>query len=303
MDGRLTRRGAILVGVLAPAVAACGTLGLGRPPVRVGSTNFAEQLILAELYAQRLERTGYRVERKLNLGSREVVAPALEAGQIDMYPEYLASYTAFVTRDPRRASSDPAETRRALEAALKSKGLTALDHAPAVNTNGFVVTRETAQRYGLASVSDLVKVNDRLVFGGPPECPTRPFCLLGLQLTYGARFKDFVPLDAGGPLTVAALESGKVDIALLFTTDAAIAVKSFVLLADDKHLQQADNVVPVVRDDLLAREPVDFATVVNGLTARITSEELIGLNRQVDVERREPREVAAGWLKAKGLGG
>ena len=286
-----------MLGLLGPALAACGALGLSRPPVRVGSTNFAEQLILAELYAQILEGNGYRVDRKLDLGSREVVAPALESGQIDMYPEYLATYTAFVTRDPRKASSDPVETSKALQAALKPKGLRALDYAPAVNTNGFVVTQETAQRYGLGNVSDLARVNGQLVFGGPPECPTRPFCLLGLQLTYGLRFKDFKPLDAGGPRTVAALESGQVDVAELFTTDAAIQVKSFVLLADDKHLQQADNVVPVVRDDLLARAPNDFEPAVNGLTARVTTEELIGLNRQVGVDRRDPKEVATAWLR------
>jgi osmoprotectant transport system substrate-binding protein len=296
-------RGALLPLALAVALAACGALGLTRPVVRVGSTNFAEQLILAELYAQVLERNGYRVERKLNLGSREVVAPALESGQIDLYPEYLATYTAFVTRDPRKASPDPVETQSALQAALKPKGLSALDYAPAVNTNGFVVTQATAQRYGLKNVSDLARANGQLVFGGPPECPTRPFCLLGLQLTYGLRFKDFRALDAGGPLTVAALEQGQVDVAELFTTDAAIQVKSFVLLVDDKHLQQADNVVPVVRDDLLSRAPDDFERLVNGVTARVTTEELIGLNRQVGVEKRSPREVAAEWLRATGLVG
>jgi osmoprotectant transport system substrate-binding protein len=302
MKRRLTLRGLFAI-ALATTLAACSVLGGARPAVRVGSTNFSEQLILAELYSQVLEQNGYRIDRKLDLGSREVVAPALEAGQIDMYPEYLATYTSFVTRDPRTASSDPVETQRTLQAALKPKGLSALDYAPAVNTNGFVVTQATAQRYGFKNVSDLARVNGQLVIAGPPECPTRPFCLLGLQLTYGLRFKDFKALDVGGPQTVAALENGLVDVAVLFTTDAAIQVKSFVLLVDDKHLQQADNVVPVVRDDLLSRAPNDFKRLVNGVTTRVTTEELIGLNRQVSVEKRSPREVAAEWLKAKGLTG
>ena len=287
-------------------LAACSTLaggGSAKPTIKLGSTNFSEQLIVAELYGQVLEANGYTVERKLNLGGREIVAPALESGQIDLYPEYLATYVTFITKDSTRATSDPGETHKILQDALDSKGLTALDFAPAVNTNGFVVTRAMADKNGLTKVSDLVRLNGQLTLGGPPECPARPFCLLGLQQTYGLQLKEFKPLDAGGPLTVAALEGNQIDVALLFTSDAVIKAKNLVLLDDDKHLQRADNVVPVVRDDLLSRAPNDFKRLVNGVTTRVTTEELIGLNRQVSVGRKTPKEAAAEWLRARGLTG
>jgi osmoprotectant transport system substrate-binding protein len=135
-----------------------------------------------------------------------------------------------------------------------------LDFAPnAIDANGYVVTKPTADKYKLVKMSDLQPVAGELVLGGPPECPTRPFCLIGLQNTYNLKFKDFKSLDAGGPLTVAALDAGSanggVDVGLLFTTDPAIAIKNYVLLEDDKHLQLADNIAPVVRNDILARAP------------------------------------------------
>jgi osmoprotectant transport system substrate-binding protein len=150
-------------------------------------------------------------------------------------------------------------------------------------------------------MSDLAPVADQLVLGGPPECPQRPFCQPGIEQVYGAKFKDFKPLDPGGPLTVAALEGKQVDVALLFSSDAVIAQKDFVVLEDDKKLQAADNVAPVVRDDLLSQAPADFKTLLNGVSAKLTTEELTGLNKQVGVDRMEPRDVAGAWLKAKGL--
>jgi len=267
----------------------------------MGSTNFSEQVILAELYGQALEANGYQVERRLNLGNREIVAPALQSGQIDMYPEYLATYLAFVTRGAQRGSGDPAETRRALQEALRPLGIAVLEYAPAADTNGFVVTRATAQRLNLSKMSDLAPIADQLVLGAPPECPERPFCIPGLRETYGINFKDFRPLDVGGPLTVAALEGNQIDVALLTTTDPLITLRNFVLLEDDKRLQSADNVAPVVRDDLLNRAPADCSTTLNAVSARLTTEELTELNKQIGVDRREPRDVAAGWLKDKGI--
>jgi osmoprotectant transport system substrate-binding protein len=267
----------------------------------VGSTNFPEQVILAELYGQALQAAGYPIERRLNLGSREIVAPALESGQIDLYAEYLATMLAFVTRNETRGSTDPAATRASLQEALKPKGITVLDYAPAVDTNGYVVTRATADRYRLAKLSDVAPMGSQLVLGGPPECPQRPFCQPGLQQTYGITFKEFKALDAGGPLTVAALDANQVDVGVLFTTDAAIASRGFVLLADDKHLQLADNVAPVVRDDLLSKVGDDFRTTINNVSAKITTEELTNLNKQVGIDRKEPRDVAGAWLKEKGL--
>ena len=283
-------------------VAGCAQGAGGKPLVRVGSTNFPEQVILAEMYSQVLEANGYQVERRFNLGSREIVAPALETAQIDMYPEYLATYLTFLNRgDTSRASTDPVVTYRNLQDTLRDKNITVLDYAPAVDTNGIVVTKARADRDNLRRVSDLSRLNGQLVLGGPPECPQRPFCLPGLQNTYGLQFREFKPLDTGGPLTVAALEGDQIDVAVLFTTDATIQVKNFVLLEDDRRLQLADNVAPVVRLDLLDRAFADFRPLVNGVTTRMTTEELTTLNRQVGVDRRDPRDAARDWLRSKQL--
>jgi osmoprotectant transport system substrate-binding protein len=289
----------LLAGCFAPE-----SFGVGRPQkptVKIGSTNFSEQQLLAELYGVALEGAGYRVERQLGLGSRETVEPALESGRMDLYAEYLATLLAFVTGDPGRGSADPSATYQTLQTVLEPRGIAALSYAPAANTNGLVVTRPTAQRYGLAKISDLVPIAERLVLGGPPECPVRPFCLPGLRQTYGITFRAFRIYDAGGPQTVAALESGQIDVALLFTTDPIIAARSFVLLADDRQLQLADNVVPIVRSDLLRKAPSDFRSTLDAVSARLTTEELTRLNAQVSLEREPPRDVARAWLQANGL--
>ncbi len=291
----------ILLASCAPQSAAPAGGGAAKPTVRVGSTNFTEQLILAELYAQALQANGYTVERRLNLGNREIVAPALESGQIDMYPEYLATYLTFVSKDPSKASTDPQASFKNLQDALKPKNLTPLDFAQAIDANGFAVTKATADRLHLAKLSDLTPVSSQLVLGGPPECPTRPFCLQGLTQTYGVQFKEFKALDAGGPMTVAALEGNQIDVGMLLTTSAVIPAKGFVLLEDDKKLQLADNVVPVVRDELLNRAPADFRTTINSVTGKLTTAELTGLNKQVEIDRMDAKDAAAAWLKAKGV--
>ncbi|MCS6800339.1 MAG: ABC transporter substrate-binding protein [Chloroflexota bacterium] len=277
--------------------------GQAFPTIRIGSTNFTEQEIVAELYALVLEQAGYKVERRYKLGSREIVAPALESGQIDMYPEYLATYVIYLTKDPAKGTPDAAQTYATLQEALRGRNITALQYAQAINSNGFVVTKAYADRHNLRNISDLAKLNNQMVLGGPPECPDRPLCLQGLQRVYGLSFREFKPLDVGGPLTVAALEGNQIDVAVLFTTDAVIAAKGFVLLNDDKKLQPADNLVPVVRNDFLTKTPNQdqFKKLVNDVTAKLTTEELTQLNRQVGVDRREPKDAAAAWLRSKGL--
>src|SRR5919199_3355817 len=272
-----------------------------KPRITIGSMNFAEQLVLAELYARALEARGYRVDRVPSLGPRETAEPALESGRIDLYPEYLATLLTFLTGGADRGTSDPAATHQRLSDVLKARGVTAFAYAPAVNTNGFAVTAGTAQRYGLEKLSDLPPVAPQLIFGGPPECPVRPFCLPGLRQTYGITFRAFRIYDAGGPQTVAALESGQVDVALLFTTDPLIAARSFVLLADDRQLQLADNVAPVIRTDLLKKAPQEFRPTLDAVSAKLTTPDLTGLNGQVSLERQAPRDAARGWLQANGL--
>ncbi|MDE3074969.1 MAG: ABC transporter substrate-binding protein [Chloroflexota bacterium] len=271
-----------------------------KPTVRIGSTNFSEQAVLGELYGQVLEANGFKVERHFNLGNREIVEPALESGKIDMDAEYLATLLAFVDKKAK-PSTDPAETKKALEAALQPKGLAVLDYAPAVDTNGFVVTKATADKYHLAKLSDLAPIGNQLILGGPAECPQRPFCQVGLQKTYGIKFKDFKSLDAGGPLTVAALQGNQIDVGLLFTSDPTITAKAFVLLDDDKHLQLSDNVAPVVRSDLLSKAGPDFPKLLNSVSAKLTTAQLTNLNKQVGVDKKDAKDVAAAWLKSQGL--
>jgi osmoprotectant transport system substrate-binding protein len=287
------------------AASACGGTGTGgaKPTVTIGSTNFSEQLILGELYAQLLEANGYPVTRKFNLGNREIVFPALTSGQIDMEVDYLATLLSFVDKTAT-GSTDPKVTRDLLQKALDPKSLTVLDYAPAVDQNGFAVTKATADKYKLAKLSDIAaNAQGQLVLGGPPECPSpqRPFCLPGLEKVYGIKFKDFKPLDTGGSLTVAALKGGQIDVGLLFTSDSAIAVNGFILLDDDKHLQLADNVAPVVRNDLLTKVGNDFKTLVNSVAPKLTTAELTAMNKQADVDKTDPKDIAKAWLKKQGL--
>ena len=310
---RLKRLGRRVVKLAAPLLAllvvasGCGQAGGGaggasaKPTVKIGSANFTEQIILGELYAQILEANGYKVERKLNLGTREIVAPALESGQIDITPEYLATYLTYLTKDQNKASTDPGTTYKTLQETLKARNLTALDYAPAQDENGFVVTKATADKLKLTKISDLAQYNDQLILGGPSTCPERPFCLVGLQKTYGLKFKDFKTLDTGGPVTVAALEGGQVDVALLFTTDARIVSKGFVLLQDDKTLQLADNIAPIVRNDLLNKAPADLKSSLNAVSAKLTTPEMTQLNKRVDIDKEDARPVAAAWLKSNSL--
>ena len=287
-------------------VTACGGAGSGggtKPAVIVGSTNFYEQLTLGELYSQILEANGYTVTRKFNLGNREIVEPAIESGQIDIDAEYLATLLAFVDKDGKIAkpTTDPKETQAGLQKALDPKGLTVLDYAAATDQNGFVVTQATASAKNLKKLSDLVPVAGTMVLGGPPECPTRPFCALGLKNVYGITFKDFKPLDTGGPLTITALEGKQIDVGLLFTSDPSIVAKNFVLLDDDKHLQLADNIAPVVRNALLQKDDGTIKRLLNSISARLTQGELNDMNKQVAVDKADSKVVAAAWLKKQGL--
>ena len=300
---RASIRVAILVMVAVFVAGACSGASSGpKPSVKVGSANFYEQGILAEAYAQILEANGYTVERKFNLGNRAIVLPALESGQIDLDAEYLATLLSFVDKTAK-ASTDPKETARLLQTALGPKKLTALDYAAATDQNGWAVTKETAAKFNLKKVSDLAPVSSQLVLGGPPECtsPERLFCIIGLKNTYGITFKEFKPLDAGGPLTVAALEGKQIDVGLLFTSDPGIVAKGFVLLDDDKHLQLSDNIVPVVRDELLAKDDGTIKKLLNSISAKLSQDELNGMNKLVSVDKKDPKDVARDWLKKVGL--
>lgn len=306
---RRVHRGAIAAVCAASLLAtACGASSdaqrisvLRDDAISVGSFDFPESTVLAEIYAQALEAAGFRVDRELGLGPRELVEPALQRGLVELIPEYAGSALTFVTLGGAPPTSDPEATNRALAEALAPRGITVLDPAPAQDQNGFAVTRATATRYGLQTISDLAPVARSMTFGGPVECPRRPLCLQGLESTYGLSFKDFVALDASGPLTAAALAGGQVDVALMFTTDGQIAQNDLVALEDDLGLQPAENVTPVVRTDAVQRFGPRLVDVLNAVSAELTDGALRALNAQVGFERIEPADAARAWLLAHGF--
>jgi osmoprotectant transport system substrate-binding protein len=301
-------RSRALLPLLLALVVSCGGAGAvdtqdasnEKASIAIGSFDFSESRLLGELYAVALEKSGYEVTRFFDIGSRELVMPALEQGKIDFVPEYLGAALTFATLGEAELTSSPRQMQAALDAALLDRGIEALAHGPAQDRNGIVVTRETAEDLHLSAISHLRPFAYRLVFGGPPECAERPECLSGLDETYNIRFKEFRPLDVGGPATVAALAGGEVDVALLFTTDPQIEANDFVLLTDDKHLEPAENVVPIARSEVLGRH-TGMRELVDSVTRALSTEELRELNRLVALELRPAEEVASDWLLREGL--
>ena len=268
--------------------------------VTVGSFDFAENELLAELYSQALEAGGFDVRRAFNLGPREFVSPALARGLVDVVPEYAGTALAFLSLGGAQPGPDVAATHADLVSTVAVGGLTALAPAPAQDVNTFVVTRRIADRVNVRTLSELAAAAPQLVFGGPPECPSRPFCLAGLERVYGLRFKEVVALDAGGPLTRQALRDGGVDVALLFSTDPAIGAEGFIELADDRRLQPADNVTPIVRREVVARAGPRLPQALDSVSGRLSTGELRAMNAEVAGGAAVPT-VAAAWLRAQGL--
>ena len=285
----------------------CTALGLAptqhapsgdRGTIVVGvSGAFAENQIVAEMYAQVLEHAGYTVERQLDLRSREVSQYALESGRIDLKPEYLSSLLLFM--DPNeRASEDPAAVTRQIRDLLRSRGIALLAPSPAQDNNQFVANAKTSERFNLTTMSSLALVADQLTFGAPPECVQRALCLPGLYRVYGIVFNDFQPLDVGGPQTVAALLDDEVQIGLLFSTDPRIHENGFVPLADDKHLQNAENITPVIRSEKLNDE---VRRLLDAVSAELSSEKVIELVGKVVIDGQDVSAVARGFLTANDL--
>jgi osmoprotectant transport system substrate-binding protein len=266
--------------------------------VTIGAFNFSESNILANMYGDALRAQGYTVNVRPNLGSREIVEPALEQGQIDMYPGYAATELEFINKGAGEATPDATQTVNKLNSRLDPKGLVALTPSPAVDQNAFAVTKATADKYHLKNLSDLAPIGNQLTLGGPPECPTRPFCQQGLESTYGIHFKAFKALDAGGPLSKDALANGQVDVALIFSSDGAIPARGFVVLNDDKHLQNADAVVPVIRKTTATS---DVRSILNKVSAAITTDDLAALNKSADVDKQDPDALAQDWANKHGF--
>jgi len=264
----------------------------------IGSADFTESQLIASIYSQALQAAGVSVKEQFNIGSREVYVAALKDSSIDLVPEYSGAFLSYL--DPKSTAA----TAEAVTTELKGKlpsGISMLTPSPAEDKDVLAVTKATADKYKLVKLSDLAPIGNQLVMGGPAECPNREFCALGLKNKYGITFKEFKALDTGGPLTVQALVGGQIDVGLLFTSDSTIAVRGFILLEDDKQLQLSDNVAPVVRNDYLSKAGDDFKKVVNSIAPKLTTAELTGMNKLVEVDKKDPKDVAKEWLKKQGL--
>jgi osmoprotectant transport system substrate-binding protein len=302
---RLARIAIVVAACL--GLAGCGAFGSDSTPqvptraqdtIVVGvSGDFAENQLVAEMYAQVLEHAGYTVQRELDIHSRESSQNALESGRIDVKPEYLSSLLLFV--DPSaQGSDDPADVARRLGALLGPRGVTVLTPSRAQDTNQFVASAETARRFDLTTMSSLAAVADQLTIGAPPECAQRAFCLPGLKDVYGIVFDDFLPLDVGGPRTIEALHDGDVQIGLMFSTDPRISENGLIPLVDDRHLQDAENITPVIRSDKVNGEIRDL---LDAVSARLGNDTLTFLVGQVVIDGRDIPSVARGFLTANGL--
>jgi osmoprotectant transport system substrate-binding protein len=267
----------------------------------VASFNFPESVILANVYAGALRANGYTVRVEADAGPRELVDPALARGLVDFVPEYSGSALLFFGLGRARTGPDIQETHDALVTAMAPHGLVPMTPSPAQDANAIVVTQATADRYGLHAISDLGSVANLLTFGGPSECPHRPLCLQGLRQVYGLQFKRFFPLDTGGPLTLQAVVAGEIDVGLMFTTDPAISARHLVVLTDDRGLQPAENVTPVLRSTLLTRFGAALQALIDRVSARLTTESVTALNARL-VTGLSPRVVADRWLASEGMG-
>ncbi len=285
---------------LVMVAAACGSTGTSssntpsKGSITVAGFNFPESSILAELYGQALAHGGYTISYKLLLGTREVVAPAIQAGSIDIYPGYAATELEFYNKGAGEANGDPVATTAKLNTHLSSIGLEALTPSAAVDKNAFAVTKATQAKYSLTKLSDLASIANQLVLGAGPECPTRPFCQPGLEKTYGIHFKDFKPLDTDGPLTRAAFKNGTIQVGLVFSSDADLGQLGLVVLDDDKQLENADNVVPIIRQKVATD---DVKTILNNIDAKLTTTDLVTMNAQVELLHQDADAVAKAYLQ------
>ena len=262
----------------------------------VGSADFPESALLAEIYAGALEAKGVKVEKKLNIGSREAYIPALQDGSIDLIPEYTGVLAQYFNEKASATESDAVYAE--LKAALPD-GLSVLDKSAAEDKDAVVVTKETADKYSLTSIGDLKPVAGQLTLGGPPEWKTRLTGVPGLKKVYGLNFKSFRALDAGGPLTVKALENGQIDAGNIFTTDPNIEADNFVVLQDPENLYAAQNVVPLITTSKLSDT---ISQALNAVSAALDTDTLAALLKRVVSDKEDEADVAAAFLKDNNLG-
>jgi osmoprotectant transport system substrate-binding protein len=304
----------LLAAVLAAGIAACGDdldenndsgssgttnsdSGGDKPAITVGSANFPENVVLAEIYAGALQAKDFKVSKKLNVGSREALFPAMENGEITVLPEYTGALLSYLTK----AKSDAKETSEQVTEikANLPDSLTLLEPSAAEDKDTITCNKETVDKYGLKSIEDLAKVGDQITIGGPPEFAKREgFGIKALKRVYGAEFKKFQPLDVAGPLTVAALKDNKVQCANLFSTQSAIPANGFVTLEDPKGLVESEAVIPLISKEAATPEVTETLDAVSGA---LTTDNLKELVKRVEVDKDDAEAVAEDFLSEQGL--
>ncbi|MCP3822295.1 ABC transporter substrate-binding protein [Streptomyces sp. A3M-1-3] len=291
----------------ASAGAGAGAGAGKKGPLVIGAAGFTESQVLAELYAQILKDAGYATS-VTTVKNRELYEPALEKGEIDVVPEYAATLAEFLNakvngpKAPEEkpvASSDAAATVAALEKLGTPLGLKALPAGEAVDQNAFAVTKEFAEKNKLKTLSDLGRSKVKVKIAAGDECEIRPFCAPGLKKTYGIDVAGIDPKGVGTPQAKQAVKDGDDQLVLTTTTDATLESFGLVLLEDDKKLQNADNVLPVLNAEDAGAPGI--AEALGRLTKALTTEDLVELNRKVDAERAKPAEAAKAYLESKGL--
>jgi len=301
---RATRQGLLGVLVLLCALGCAGLPGIGDAPrverldpdrVRIASFDFPESQVLVEVYGQRLRRAGFAVDVLSGLGSREVVLPALEQGLVDITIDYTGSLLDHLGGTATDTHGTTQQVYASVQRRLAVRGLTALAPAPAEDTNGFAVPAAFARDRQLSRISDLRPLAGQLVFGGPPECRTRRYCLAGLQDTYGLRFADFQP-QASRSATATALQTGEIDVGMLETTYARLGERRVTLLVDDLGLQPRENVFPVVRTAVVQRYGDRLTDALDSISAGLTTPELVRLNRAEAMDPVGAPAVASRYL-------
>ncbi|MFJ8675011.1 ABC transporter substrate-binding protein [Streptomyces sp. NPDC093589] len=300
---------------LAAGLAACsgesledkgGSKGKGgaKGEIVIGSAGFTESKLLAEIYSKILDDAGYET-RVQTLSNRELYEPALEKGQIDIVPEYASTLAEFLNAKANGskakpvASSDIDKTVTALKKLAAPRGLKVLPAGAATDQNAFAVTKEFAAEHKLKTLSDLGASGQKIKLASGEECETRVFCKPGLEKTYGIDITALDPKGVGTPQSKQAVKDGSDQLVLTTTTDATLDTFGLVLLKDDKKLQNADNVLPVVNAKSAGDKKIE--TALGKLTGVLTTGDLINLNRKVDAERLKPTDVAQTYLVSKGL--
>jgi len=272
----------------------------GQTTLTIGSKNFTEQIVLGEIYAQALEAAGYQVETDLNLGSETVALQALKQGEISGYPEYVSTaLTSFYDPPAEDVPSDPDEAFEMARADLEKDGIEALPPTPFASANAVGLLTSKADELGVSKISDLEGKSQDLALYGSPECRQRIDCLLGLQQNYGLEFKSFTPVDLG--LRYEVLDKGQADLSILFTTDAQLgASDEYTILEDDKGVLPAGNVIFLTDPKVIKQAGPDYAATIEKVQEGLTEQVMQELDARVDIDKEQPDEVAADYLREAG---